>query len=381
MPIAQQSSPIDRQRLMLALLLMQAQQGQQGAQAQGPSKIDQALEYLKKGKQLYDDGQKLYDAGTGVVNYFSGGPAYTEATQALWNKAAGQAAQEAWNKGAMEATKQAGGEMVGTDAGASSLGNIAGGLAGAYMAYKGGDQVLNANRIGGVRGRQAGGFGGLQAGLGAGLAVNALGLALGPVGWAALLGGGLLAGGLAGSRLGDKDMWKTEGKRLQKLIDSGVNIPEHLRGAMYLQKGRKKSELINPYLPQDFRGETPQYGWVNNKFTNSRNESDLTGKDIWGYSAFFDKYGNDWLGKFSPQQREAIANKALQRGAVREHHGTIDINWTPELDAEVSGITGPVKIPKAPAPNPATPANIPIQAKPITTTNQPQRKGILGRIR
>lgn len=381
MPIAQQSSPMDRQRLMLMLMLMQAQQGRQGAQAQGqgPSQLDQALEYLKKGKQLYDDGKRVYDAGSGLVNLFSG-PSYTPATQAAWNQAAGQASQQAWNAGADAATREVGGELV-TDQASSSLGNIAGGLAGAYMAYKGGDQVLQANKIGGVRGRQAGGFGGLQAGLGAGLAINALGFALGPVGWAALIGGGALAGGLAGTRLGDKDMWKTEGKRLGKLIDKGIVIPEALQGARWIGQGRKTKDLINPYLPKDFVGATPQYGWVNNKFATSRDSKDLTARDIWGYSAFFDKYGNDWLGKFSEKQREDIANRALQRGAVKEHHGTIDINWTPELDAEVSGITGPVKIPKAPAPNPATPANIPIQAKPITTTNQPQRKGILGRIR
>jgi hypothetical protein len=372
---------MDRQRLMLMLMLMQAQQGRQGAQAQGqgPSQLDQALEYLKKGKQLYDDGKRVYDAGSGLVNLFSG-PSYTPATQAAWNQAAGQASQQAWNAGADAATREVGGELV-TDQASSSLGNIAGGLAGAYMAYKGGDQVLQANKIGGVRGRQAGGFGGLQAGLGAGLAINALGFALGPVGWAALIGGGALAGGLAGTRLGDKDMWKTEGKRLGKLIDKGIVIPEALQGARWIGQGRKTKDLINPYLPKDFVGATPQYGWVNNKFATSRDSKDLTARDIWGYSAFFDKYGNDWLGKFSEKQREDIANRALQRGAVKEHHGTIDINWTPELDAEVSGITGPVKIPKAPAPNPATPANIPIQAKPITTTNQPQRKGILGRIR
>lgn len=382
MQLPQSQSPMDRQRLLFMLMLMQAQQGQQGAQ--GPSKVDQAIEYLKKGKSLYDDGKKLYDAGTGAVNYFSGTPAYSEATQALWNQGAGQASQQAWNAGADAATREVGGELV-TDQASSSLGNIAGGLAGAYMAYKGGDQVLNANRIGGVRGRQAGGFGGLQAGLGAGLAINALGLALGPVGWAALIGGGALAGTLAGSRLGDKDMWKTEGKRLGKLLDKGVVIPESLQGARWIGQGRKTKDLINPYLPQDFVGETPQYGWTNNKFATSRNSKDLTGKDIWGYSAFFDKYGNDWLGKFSPQQREAIANKALQRGAVKEHHGTVDINWSPELDAEATAIAGnrpgaptlqpPAISVKGPAP---LPANTP--ATQIPVANKPKQKGILGRL-
>jgi len=382
--------PQQRQLLQMLFLQMlrergiQVPQGPQGAsQAPQSSSLNQFFDYAKKGKQLYDDGQKLYNAGTSLVNYFSK-PVYTEATQAAWNQAAGQASQAAWNAGADAATQKAGGQLVADNA-SSSLGNVAGGLAGAYMAYKGGDQVLNANRIGGVRGRQAGGFGGLQAGLGAGLAINALGFALGPVGWAALIGGSALAGGLAGSRLGDKDKWKTEGKRLGKLIDKGIVIPEQLQGARWIGQGRKTKDLINPYLPQDFVGETPQYGWTNNKFANSRNKADLTAKDIWGYSAFFDKFGNDWLGKMNEKQREAIANKALQRGAVNEHHGTIDINWSPELEADIASIRGPNMIPKAqpgrtqPGTPQAAPAPQP-QTTPTVQGNQVNRKGILGRL-
>lgn len=79
--------------------------------------------------------------------------------------------------------------------------------------------------------------------------------------------------------------------------------------------------------PADFVGVDPTNHWVNNKFAASRNESDLTAKDIWGSDAFFEKYGNDWLGKFTPGQRENIAKQALDAGAVREHHGMIDVDW------------------------------------------------------
>lgn len=79
--------------------------------------------------------------------------------------------------------------------------------------------------------------------------------------------------------------------------------------------------------PADFVGVDPTGGWVNNKFAASRNESDLTAKDIWGTDAFFEKYGNDWLGGFTPGQRESIAQQALDAGAVREHHGMVDVDW------------------------------------------------------
>lgn len=361
--------------------MMQERMMQQGGSPQGPSSVEKVFNYAKQAKNTYDQANQLYNVGSSLYSNLVG-QTYTPATQQLWNQAAGEASQQLWNAGADAATREVGGNLA-TDQAAGSFGNVAGGLAGAYMAYKGGDQVLNANRIGGVRGRQAGGFGGLQAGLGAGLAINALGLALGPVGWAALLGGGLLAGGLAGSRLGDKDKWKTEGKRIGDLLDKGIVIPEQLQGARWIGQGRKTKDLVNPYLPQDFVGETPQYGWTNNKFANSRDVKDLTAKDIWGYSAFFDKFGNDWMGKLNPAQREAIANKALQRGAVREHHGTIDINWSPELEADITGIRGN-QIPRAnnnqptvrpPAPLPPT-VNT---TQPIPST--PQRKGILGRLK
>ena len=381
MPIAQQPSPLDRQRLMLMLLLMQAQQGRQGAQAQGPSQLDQVIRAIKQGKQTYDDGKKLYDLGTSAYNYFAG-PSYSQATQAAWNQAAGQASQQAWNAGADAASG------IGSEATNAAPGtNYAGWAAAAMSAYNSAQQIMNKN----ARDEQKA----YDASMAVPRAVAAYytaGLSTLGEGFARKQWGGTMKKldkfnqtnplspvfvPMMASRLWTSDKWKTEGKRLKSLIDKGINIPEELRAAMYQTRGRKKSELINPYLPQDFVGETPQYGWVNNKFATSRNVNDLTGKDIWGYSAFFDKYGNDWLGKFSPQQREAIANRALQRGAVREHHGTIDINWTPELDAEVSGITGSVKVPKAPAPNPPGQTNGPI---PTPAINQIKRKGLLNRI-
>ena len=144
---------------------------------------------------------------------------------------------------------------------------------------------------------------------------------------------------LVGKLFGSKNTWKTEGDRLKKLLDKGIHIPEELQSAMKLQRGRKKEELIDYSVSMDFVGKKQNGSWVNNKFANSRSENDLQPQDIWGYSAFFDKFGNDWLGKFSGSQREEIAQAALDLGAVDEHHGTIDINWTPELQSKVESIT------------------------------------------
>jgi hypothetical protein len=63
---------------------------------------------------------------------------------------------------------------------------------------------------------------------------------------------------------------------------------------------------------------------VNTKWLKSGNENDLRAQDIWGYAAFSEALGNDWYNT-SEQNREKIASKALDLGAVREHHGTIDL--------------------------------------------------------
>jgi hypothetical protein len=126
---------------------------------------------------------------------------------------------------------------------------------------------------------------------------------------------------------GDSDKWKTEGDRINKLRESGVDIPDALAGAAFLTAGRSKEELIRSDLAADFVGKDEEGVWVNNKFADSRNEDDLTAYDKWGYAAFYEMFP-DWLQK-SEQERFEIANAAK----VSEHHGTMDITNKDELTA------------------------------------------------
>lgn len=155
-------------------------------------------------------------------------------------------------------------------------------------------------------------------GLGAVTGLNMMGYALGPWGVAATIGVPLVAA-LAG-KMGDKDRWKTEGKRLNKLRNAGINIPQMESDT--LSRGRSKKELIAIEEQKAAQG-LPS----NVEFARTRDEKFLKPEDIWGYSTFFEKYGNDWLGKFTEQQRRDIAQQALNAGAVREHRGTINIDW------------------------------------------------------
>ena len=147
-----------------------------------------------------------------------------------------------------------------------------------------------------------------------------------------LLGRGTLAvatGGLSeiGKGLG---FWgKPNKKQLQKKREDGLSskIPtfKAFRDATNANAGQAK--LAAEAQAMDFVGLDPNGIHVNNKFKNSRNVKDLTVNDITGASPFFEKYGNDWLGKMSLEERNKIAQDSLDRGAVSEGNGVINVNW------------------------------------------------------
>lgn len=184
-------------------------------------------------------------------------------------------------------------------------------LIGGYQGIKG-IQQGNAAR---------GGLGGAASGAGIGF------MAGGPLGAGIGAGiGGLI--GLGGSLM-NQHKTEVEQKRLKKLADSGISTFDSGQPKHYVSRGQS----IRPDLASDFVGNDSSGTFVNNKFSNSRNESDLTGKDIMGYAAFSEKFGNDWK-NFSEPQREAVANAALAKGLVREHHGTIDVTFDPAFTFE-----------------------------------------------
>lgn len=186
--------------------------------------------------------------------------------------------------------------------GAFSMGNIGGAgnallpMAGALGAYD-----VFANKRHGARGALQGAASGA-----------AMGSYFGPVGTGvgAVLGGGL---GYFGD-LGDKDRFKDEYNRAQKLRDAGIDWGHNSNEPLM---GRTKEELI----------ANAQASGGNVQFAGSRNESDLTGNDIVGYSALPEKFGKSYADA-SLDKKLKVANAALSAGAVKEHHGTVDIDWS-----------------------------------------------------
>lgn len=192
----------------------------------------------------------------------------------------------------------------------STAGNIAGGLGvglGAYGAYEG---IKNKNPL-------TAGLGGLGGVLG----MNQLGFTLGVPGIAATIGLPMVAALI--NKMGDKDRWKEEQDAVGKLASSGVTgWADFQKTLPKLSRGRTVDELVDIE-----RAKAAQGQYSNEAFARSRNEADLKAEDIWGYSAFGNKFGNDWFGKYNENQRREIANAALQAGAVNEGKGQITIDW------------------------------------------------------
>jgi len=171
------------------------------------------------------------------------------------------------------------------------------------------------------------------AALGGGLAAAAPLLGLGPVGWAglgiaSLLGAGGGAGLAALSGMGDKDQFKTEYKRAQKLRDSGINWN---RNAESPQAGRSKQQLIDEAMANG----------GNVDFAKTRDEKYLTGKDLVGYSFLPEKFGNAYAGAGLDKQIKA-AQMIADAKAVDERKGSMFFNktFTPELEAKISAFLG-----------------------------------------
>lgn len=250
----------------------------------------------------------------------SAGSAAAAAPAALATPVNPASANALWNAAGMEAS---GVPMTLAETGTSAPGVIppgpwqtglgaAGTALGAYMAAQG---IKNKDPMGAALG-----------GAGAGLGLNAMGYALGPWGWAAMLAAP--AAGALINKMTDKDRWKEEQSAVDKLAKDGViGWEQYAATQPRLSMGRSKGELLDIERAKAAAGQ-----YANEKFAQSRDEKDLRGKDIWGFSAFGKKFGNDWFGSFSEKQREEIAQKAIDENAVNETRGQIKVNWSnPEL--------------------------------------------------
>lgn len=223
----------------------------------------------------------------------------------------------------------AGGEFVGPVQPAQSAGtpwaafgqpSYAGYAGAAYEGYKGAKELYSGrdndkfSRLGMASGRAIGDIwtaGGVSA-LDAVMRKRFPGLMAQHDKWAAKLD----PVNIIANRFLNTDEWKTEGNRLNAAAKKGAYVPQDLIDfANSLKQGRSKKELVARAAANN----------GNTKFAESRNEADLTPIDILGYATFVEHDPN-WFNR-PEQERMDYAAKVLEAGAVREHHGTIDVDW------------------------------------------------------
>jgi hypothetical protein len=313
--------------ILLFMMLQQAAQQQGQGQGNQQSTIKKLLGNVGKARDLYNTGESAYglfsSGASGAESLNQVIPLYTNS-----GMAANEAANATWNAGA-EASR---------GAEAASGGNgYAGYLAAALSLLNDSKKLIGSNLTDEQKTTEAG-------------RVIPRAVAAYFTGGLSLAGEGLARkqwGGTAqkldslhskihplsvASRLWTSDKWKDEGNRLKKLEEQGIDVaPEH-EGRMYQQRGMKFEQLLNPNVARDFKGYDPRYGWVNNKWTLSRNEADLAPEDIVGTATMYEKFGKDWMGKYNTKQRLAIAKTILDNKAMDEAKGTWNVKWTPELE-------------------------------------------------
>ena len=118
---------------------------------------------------------------------------------------------------------------------------------------------------------------------------------------------------------------QVEEKRWDALKKAGFDVPKWVAEGKDIKDTGFRQDLDQNFVGFDEKGE-----WVNNKFAKSRNESDLTAKDINQYAVMPETFGSMWK-TAADETKEKVANLAIEGGAkLREHHGTLDIQWKPE---------------------------------------------------
>jgi len=140
----------------------------------------------------------------------------------------------------------------------------------------------------------------IRGGLAGGLAAAPWMSALGPWGMgAAILGGGLLGLG-GGGMLNHKSTKDYQAERRDALINAGVTGYED-------------------FMKQIDPSKDPNYGVAPDM-------NALTPEQVWGTQGVFDTFRNDWLGKYSEDDRREISRRLIEAGMFQGDKGDLIIH-------------------------------------------------------
>lgn len=148
------------------------------------------------------------------------------------------------------------------------------------------------------------------------------------------------------------DKTLAEQRRLKALAAAGyANLPD---AESYSKSGKRARNAADAL---ELAADTAKYGadymgngeggrFVNTAFGNTRDEKKLTPIDIQGFAAMYEAGGPN----ATAADRLALAQDALAADAVREHHGTIDVDWD-KVDLYKKALEPEVKTPIPVDPN------------------------------
>lgn len=125
-------------------------------------------------------------------------------------------------------------------------------------------------------------------------------------------------------------------KRAKDLIDKNVtgykDYYSQSKGSLDEYKKQYGKKITNTAgarsdLDSNFIGYDPESGrWINNAYANTGDLSTLRPEDAWGSEGVFKVFGNDWLGKYTGDERRKITQALLDAQAFRSDSGDLVID-------------------------------------------------------
>ena len=124
-----------------------------------------------------------------------------------------------------------------------------------------------------------------------------------------------------------------EKKRWERLKMYGFDVPK----PEWVDTKDAALKAENKNLAKDFVGYDESGKWVNNQFANTGKDEALRPQDIYEFATNHETFGEAY-GNLPEQEKLRLMQIALDNKLVKEHQGTVDINWTPETLQQATDI-------------------------------------------
>jgi len=300
--------------------MQQNQWGYLGGKVTGRLGTQAAKDWYQGKPILGETRENVAQLGTKLQDAFgmgSNAPVTTAAENAAYNAGADAATNAAWNAGADTATANAG--YVSTPSGtppaeggllapgsklAQGLGAVgfALGAHGAYKGVKAGDPMSAGTSA-----------------LSAGLGLNAMGLALGPVGWGLMLAAPIVGAFFNKNKVSSRERNK---RKTDELLKMGYK-PQTLQAL-----GRLDAAGNAVYFPDtQTKEERNASGKEWNRITRSSNPNENPFRvptAMWAYEGMLENYGPDYMEKWNEKDRYIATAAAIeQAGGFYNKNGEV----------------------------------------------------------